>query len=108
MLTEDGMNLKNPNAFEKFGRKWFPHQLFPAWACNIQGEILYNGKKVLKPKMTDLGLAFYVCLDGDWQLYLVQNFVCEVFDKVKEHSYVVRHTDGDMTNNNINNLELVL
>ena len=105
MLTENDYEVKNGNTFEMFGKKWFTHQLHTSWACTINGEILYAKKKILKPKMTDLGLSIYVCLSGEWQLYLVANLVYETFNNMEEAG-LVSHVDGDITNNNINNLEL--
>ena len=105
MLTEYDYELKNQNSFDKLGKKWFPHPLYKDWAASLDGDILYAQKKILKPKMSDMGLVIYLCIDGNWQLYLVANFVFEVFNKIEELDGLVTHIDGDKTNNNINNLE---
>ena len=92
--------------FEKFDKTWYIHPLYRSWACTENGEILYCRKKVLRPKMTELGMVINVNFKGSFQLYLVQNFVFEVFNDLEELNSVVTHIDGDMTNNSINNLQL--
>ena len=95
----------NDDYFEKFCKTWYTHPVLNSWACTENGDILYAQKKILKPKMTELGLVIYVCLSGEWQLYLVANLVYETFNNMEEAG-LVSHVDGDITNNNINNLEL--
>ena len=92
--------------FEKVDTTWYIHPLYRSWAASEDGQILYLRKKILKPKMTDLGMVIYVSIGNGFELYLVQNFVFEVFNDIEEVSGLVTHIDGDMTNNSINNLEL--
>ena len=106
MLTQNDYELKIEDSFDMHGNKWFPHQLFKEIAAGMDGEILFHKRKILKPKMTDLGLVVYVCLKGEFQLYLVQNLVYEIFNDILEVPGMILHIDGDKTNNHINNLEL--
>ena len=96
----------NKNTFEMFNQTWFVHPLFKAWPCSEDGQILYLRKKILKPKMTDLGMVFYVNFSGSFELYLVQNFVYEALNDIEEIDSTVVHKNGDLSNNNIKNLEL--
>ena len=72
------------------------------------GDILFLRKKLLSPKMTDLGKVFYVNFNGSFELYLVHDFVYESINGMEDHDGVIKHIDGDKKNNSITNLELVL
>ena len=87
---------------------WYIHPLYSSWAASENGEILYIAKrKVLMPKPTTEGLVIYVSSGHGFKLYLVHNFVREVFNDIEEVIGKVKHKDGNLANNSINNLELV-
>ena len=80
---------------------WLIHSLYPGWGANESSDILYIAKrKILKPKMTDSGMVFYVSNGHGFRLYQVDKFVFEVFNDIES-------VDGDITNNSFLNLKLV-
>ena len=101
MIDEEKMTI------EALDNTWYIHPLYSSWAASENGEILYCKKKVLKPKMTNEGLVIYVSSGHGFKLYLVHNFVWEVFNDIEHVRGIVKHIDGDISNNSINNLELV-
>ena len=87
---------------------WLIHPIYTNWAANESGQILYIAKRrILKPKMTNPGMVFYVSNGFGFKLYLVHNFVYEAFNDIEYFNGDIMHKDGDYTNNSILNLELV-
>ena len=93
---------------EMFDNTWYIHPLYKGWASSESGDILYiSKKKILKPKMTDMGFVIYVSYKYEFVLKLVHEFVFEIFNDIEEVNGTIKHIDGNKANNSINNLELV-
>ena len=104
MLTEKDYEEMIEDSFEMYGKKWFPHRAYDNIAASMDGNILINEKKILKPKMTDIGLVVYACFEGEFRLTLVKEIVFEIFNNLSQTEGMVLNIDGDETNNNISNL----
>ena len=106
MMTEKDYKEIIEDSFDMFGKKWFPHLAYNNIAASIDGNILINKKKILKPKMTDIGLVVYACFEGEFRLKLVKEIVFEIFNNLDDIEGMVSNIDGDETNNNISNLQI--
>ena len=101
MIDEENMII------EMLDDIWHIHTKYTGWAANESGDILYIAKrKILKPKLTNQGMVFYVSNGNGFKLYFVHDFVWEVLNDIERVTGKIKHIDGNLANNSMNNLEL--
>lgn len=86
-------------------QEWVPHFKHVHYKANLSGNVLGQFGRILKPKLSKSGYC-EITIRGNY--YLLHRFIYEVFTgKVIPEGLQINHIDGNKSNNQFANLQLV-